>query len=234
MHRLVAKATIRGGAFWLIFCLWTAVLGTATLPLLVSHKATSAVANIWAWNFVWLLRGFGVQSRTVGALPKEHQNYLLASQHQSAWETIALFAFLKEPRYVLKRSLFFIPLVGLYLMRLGMIGIDRSKPLHSLRKLTRLESQLKSVRQRRPIVIFPQGTRGGNTIKGGAYLLLGKRTLMVATLNSGAIMPPRSIKLHKGVATIRFKGGFKKALARSAFNRILRAELLPTKTKRTT
>jgi len=225
MQHLITTATIRGGAFWLIFCTWTLIYATATLPLLVTHRSASIVANIWAWSFLWLLARFGVQSKTEGALPNKQNGYLLVSQHQSMWETIALFAFLKEPRYILKKSLFLIPLVGLYLMRLKMLGIDRSKPLHSLKKISRLAEQ-----RHRPIVIFPQGTRGGSTIKRGAYLLLGNRPLVVATLNSGEIMPPKSIKLHKGIATIRFKDGFKKTLSKDAFNDILKAELLPTKT----
>ena len=51
---------------------------------------------------------------------------IVASKHQSMWETFALMPFFDAPLFIYKRELVWIPFFGWYLMKSKMIGVDRS------------------------------------------------------------------------------------------------------------
>ena len=51
---------------------------------------------------------------------------IVASKHQSMWETISLLRFFEAPFFVLKRELTFIPIFGLFLIKTDMIAIDEA------------------------------------------------------------------------------------------------------------
>jgi 1-acyl-sn-glycerol-3-phosphate acyltransferase len=52
-------------------------------------------------------------------------SYILAPKHQSFWDTYALLPWLKDPVYILKRELMWIPLFGWYAKKQRMIPVDR-------------------------------------------------------------------------------------------------------------
>src|SRR3546814_12404164 len=52
---------------------------------------------------------------------------IVASKHQSAWETTMIETLVPEAVIILKKELIMIPLFGHLLLRAGMISIDRSK-----------------------------------------------------------------------------------------------------------
>ena len=90
-------------------------------------------------------------------LPKEGPA-LIASQHQSAYDTLIWMILLPRPAYVLKRELQRIPLFGPLTRLGGMIAIDRHAGPAALRNLLRQTEA--AVADGRQIVIFPEGTRG--------------------------------------------------------------------------
>lgn len=82
---------------------------------------------------------------------------LVASQHQSAFDTIVWFLLAPEPAYVLKQELTRIPLYGGMCRKLGMIAVNRRGGASAIRALLRgAEGAMAAGRQ---IVIFPEGTR---------------------------------------------------------------------------
>lgn len=82
---------------------------------------------------------------------------LIASQHQSAFDTIVWLLLVPDPAYVLKRELTRIPLYGGVCRKLGMIAVDRAGGGAAIRGLLRDgDAALADGRQ---IVIFPEGTR---------------------------------------------------------------------------
>jgi 1-acyl-sn-glycerol-3-phosphate acyltransferase len=83
---------------------------------------------------------------------------LIASQHQSAYDTLIWMVLLPRPAYVLKKELQRIPLFGPLTRLGGMIAIDRRAGPAALRALVR--ETAKAVAGSRQIVIFPEGTRG--------------------------------------------------------------------------
>lgn len=90
-------------------------------------------------------------------IPKQ-KPFIVCSKHLSAFETFFFAYYFKAPVYILKRSLMLIPVFGWYLIRTGMIGINR-KGGHSTRDQIKKGTHDVLERQKRILVIFPQGTR---------------------------------------------------------------------------
>jgi 1-acyl-sn-glycerol-3-phosphate acyltransferase len=82
---------------------------------------------------------------------------LIASRHQSAFDTVVWLTLLPRCCYVLKRELLRIPLFGPLMPLAGMIAVDRAGGATALRGLLREGDR--AVREGRQIVIFPEGTR---------------------------------------------------------------------------
>jgi len=82
---------------------------------------------------------------------------LLASQHQSAFDTLIWMLLAPRACFVLKQELTRIPLFGQLLIDAGMIPVDRRAGAAALRKL--LNDCAAARDAGRQIVIFPEGTR---------------------------------------------------------------------------
>lgn len=82
---------------------------------------------------------------------------LLASQHQSEFDTLVWMGLLRRPCYVMKQELTRTPLVGPMLVPAGMIPVDRAGGAAALRRL--LQDAEAARDDGRQIVIFPEGTR---------------------------------------------------------------------------
>ena len=134
-----------------------AVLGT---PLLLGPKRFQRRAMGWlARLLVWIMeKTCNIEVRVSGRehLPAEGAA-LIASKHQSAFDTLVWFALVPDVTYVMKQELFRIPLYGAFARRAGMIGVDREGGAKAMRQMMR-EAQL-SASEGRQIVIFPEGTR---------------------------------------------------------------------------
>lgn len=134
---------------WLVGC----------LPLLaLPADRLFAVARGWARSNLWLLRvvvGLDVEWRGRENIPAG--GLLVASKHQSAWETFALLLAFERPVFVLKHELMRLPLFGWYLRRVGMIAVDRSAGASALTGMARTARE--KVRDGYQVIIFPEGTR---------------------------------------------------------------------------
>jgi len=100
----------------------------------------------------------GIRVRVTGLeyLPTEGPA-LLASQHQSAFDTLVWLTLVQRPSYILKHELTRIPLVGPMLMAAGNIRVDRAGGAAALRGVLAATVQARDAG--RQIVIFPEGTR---------------------------------------------------------------------------
>jgi len=131
---------------------------------------------------------------------------VLASKHQSTWETFAFPSFMPHPlAFVFKRELLLIPLFGWCLGRLDMVHIDRGKRSEAWSRVARQGRELmaKGVW----IIMFPEGTRtprgGRGVYRTGASRLAvdtGANIVPIA-VTSGRCWPRRSFRLIPG--TIR-------------------------------
>src|SRR5215467_7045138 len=180
--------------FYVVFLFWSLV---ALPTFLMPRSAMLKVASWWAKTNILLMRAIcniKVEFRGVEKIPKGP--LIVASKHQSMWETISLLHFFEAPFFVVKRELKFIPLFGLFLIKTNMVAIDRSKGGRALLAVLRRAEE--EVRHGRQFVIFPEGTRTAPGAPpqykagvGMVYVDCGVPCLPVA-LNSGVFSPPRT------------------------------------------
>lgn len=132
----------------------------ATPLLLLPSRFIEKFARLWSTYVLCLLRmivNLDVKVEGLENLPKDGK-YIIASNHQSAWETQVIFALLPHtPVAVQKQSLSKVPLFGIFLVKAGMISIDRNNPSGGMRKF--LNDVKDRLSKNRPVLIFPEGTR---------------------------------------------------------------------------
>lgn len=150
----------RAAAYALWFYGVTLVFGLAGLAVrLFARDRALAFAQAWVRTALAGLEpicGIRVQVTGLEHLPTEGPA-LLASQHQSAFDTLVWMTLLARPSYVMKQELRRIPLFGPMLVPAGMIPLDRGAGTAALRGLLRACGQAASAG--RQIVVFPEGTR---------------------------------------------------------------------------
>jgi len=105
-------------------------------------------------------------------------------------------------RFVAKRSLFFVPILGQAMWAAGFIPIDRGDRTQAIRSLGRAASR---IRRGASVILFPEGTRSrtGKLApfkKGSFHLALETRVpiVPVAISGSGSVVRPRSIVIRPG------------------------------------
>ena len=200
---------LRSLAFNLAFYVATTAIALLGLPALASRRGVIRVAQFWGRTVLWLLRVVGgtrVEFRGLENIPKGP--LLVAAKHQSSLETLALTLPFADFAYVLKRELMWIPVIGWYLGRGGMVPIDRSKGAKTMPALN--AAAVAAVGEGRQLIIFPEGTRrpagAPPAYKQGAshlYTALGVPCLPVA-LNSGLYWRRRGFRRMPGTTVIEF------------------------------
>jgi 1-acyl-sn-glycerol-3-phosphate acyltransferase len=131
---------------------------------------------------------------------------LVASKHQSAWDTFALIPLFRDPAMVMKAELGWIPLYGWFSHKFQHIFVKRSRGPGALKQMIR--DARDRAAQGRQIVIFPEGTRrppgAAPDYKPGFLALyegLGLPCVPLA-LNSGLFWPRRSVIRYPGTIVI--------------------------------
>jgi 1-acyl-sn-glycerol-3-phosphate acyltransferase len=156
-----------GAMIWLrsiAFNLWfygvTVLVALLSLPVLLLHpRAARWVTRFWARLVLGGLRPIcGISVVVTGRenLPLQGPA-LIASQHQSAFDTIIWFLLVPEAAYVLKKELGAIPIYGALSRKMGMIAVDRAAGAAAIRTL--VKDAHRAVAAGQQIVIFPEGTR---------------------------------------------------------------------------
>lgn len=131
---------------------------------------------------------------------------LIASQHQSAFDTLIWAATAPRFAYVLKRELTRIPVFGQMLLRTGMIPVDRAAGAAALRGL--LQAADRAAADARQVVIFPEGTRArpGERLRlqpGVAALAARMRLPVIPVVtDSGAHWGRRAFRKRPGVISV--------------------------------
>jgi len=170
-----------------------------------------------------------VEFKGIENIPKT-EKYFVASAHQSMFETFALQSVLDYPVFILKKELLKIPLFGLYLKKIKSIEIVRDTTTKdNLNFFDKVASIIKN--EKRPLLIFPQGTRVNVSDKvpfkkgvGRIYEALNIPCVPVA-LNSGKVWPKYGIIKYPGKITVSFLKPIKPGLNRDDFIKNLETEI---------
>jgi 1-acyl-sn-glycerol-3-phosphate acyltransferase len=214
---------VRAFLFNVLFYVTTVLFLGLGSPLLIGPRSWAMAAlALHARTELWLLKtivGTKLEVRGHEKLPKGA--CLVASKHQSAWETFALIPLFRDPAYLMKRELFYIPFHGWFSYKFEMIPVDRDKGSTALRRmLAEVKTRAASGRE---IIIFPEGTRRAPgalpDYKTGVFLLyeaLGIPCVPVA-LNSGLFWPRRSFKRYPGTIIVEFLEPIPPGLSKGEF-----------------
>lgn len=113
---------------------------------------------VWNRFAIWWLKvACGVRYRIQGLEHLPPVPYVMASNHQSPWETLLLYERFPPLCAILKIELLSIPFFGWALKLLDPIPIDRSKP--KLARVTLLREGIERLDNDISVLVFPEGTR---------------------------------------------------------------------------
>ena len=98
----------------------------APLFFLMPRKKAWFVPKFWARSSLWLYdKQTGTKHDISGQENLPEGSFILAPKHQSFWDTFAFFRFLRDPLYILKRELTWIPFFGWSIMKMRLIPVHR-------------------------------------------------------------------------------------------------------------
>ena len=161
-------------------------------------RVCHSLARTWSRLLLW---GLGVNVRVQGAEEVPPGAAVFAANHGSALDVLLLFGHLPANfRFIHKRSLYWIPMIGWTLWLAGHIGIDRTSPFRARRSLERAAAR---VHGGTSVAVFPEGTRSTD-----GTLRLFKRGSFVLAIEAGVPVVPVSLAgvkavVPRGLATLR-------------------------------
>jgi 1-acyl-sn-glycerol-3-phosphate acyltransferase len=173
-----------------VILIWPAALAS----LFADGHFCSPIFRIWAWL---IFHTFGLSVELVG-MENLHEinSFILVSNHQSFFDIIAVFLLIpREMRFVAKREIKKIPLMGFTLERSENIVIDRASGGKAIRRAFAAVSHGYS------ICVFAEGHRfSDNTVhefnEGAAWLAIATKLPCIPMAISGtAELMPRGAKI---------------------------------------
>ena len=201
-----------------------------TLIMMIVCSPFLLLPRLWLWGPVhvwcainlWLLRTLcGTKSEIRGLERIPAGGFLIACKHQSAWDAIAVIPLFRDPAFVYKRELAWIPIFGWYIAKAELIPVRRgarATAIASVSKRAKIE-----VARGRQIAMFPEGTRrapgAAPAYKHGTvhlYGALGVPCVPIA-LNSGVYWPRRRIGIRPGTIVAEILEPIPPGLSKSEF-----------------
>ena len=217
----------RSLAFNALFYLWSAAAALGLLlPLLLPRRVTVRGQTLWAQGVLRLMAWVAaIEVEFRGREQVPDRSVIFAAKHQSAWDTLIWHVIVRDPAIIMKQELLWIPLYGWYCRKSRMIPINRRGGAGALKSLLAKAEQ--AVREGRPIVIFPEGTRSAVGARqpylpgvAALYLKLGVPVVPVA-VNSGVFWPRRSFFRRPGTIVLAFQPVIEPGLDREGFMTVL-------------
>ena len=219
---------LRSLLFNVFLWLWSAIIMVVLAPVapFLSPAAIRRYAAFWMRGIHLGLRwiaGLGFRIEGLEHLPDAP--CIIASKHQSSFETLLFHTIRPDLAIGLKEELLRIPLFGWYLRLARSIAIDRGGAAKAMRSL--IKGAERAVADGLSILIFPEGNRrpvgAPPDYKPGVaalYKALDVPVVPVA-LDSGRFWGRRSFAKQPGTITVRFLEPIPPGLERHAFMRLL-------------
>ncbi len=199
---------LRAAILWPVIALLTVAFGVPAIA-----AAFVPPRGDWFLRFArgWARSLLAVSGITVRVLHPERlstgRSVVLASNHESFCDIVVLLACLPFPvRFLAKRSVFRVPVLGWSIAAAGFIPVDRGDRKGGA---AALDAALKRLRQGRSVVIFPEETRSRTGEiqpfrKGAALLALrsGLPLLPVGLAGTRRLLPRGSLVMSPGRAVV--------------------------------
>lgn len=225
---LLIRSILFNTAFYLNLAMW---LIAAMVTMVLPPRFLLMIAHGWAESSLWLMRvivGTRYEIKGVENIPPG--GLIMAAKHQSTWETFALVTVFRNPVYILKRELTWLPFFGWCLLKLKMIPVDRGARSRALQEVTR-RAKIELGEKGRQLMIFPEGTRrpagAEPAYKYGVthlYAELGVPCVPVA-LNAGLYWPRRSLIKRPGTIRVEILPAIPPGMDKVAFHALLQEQI---------
>ena len=166
-----------------------------------SGKSIHSIGALWS-RILLFLSGVTVDIKGTENLLQDGPQ-ILASNHQGAFDILALQAFIPmQFRWVAKKSLFKIPIVGWSMSLAGYIGIERERASSAYKSI---EAAAERIKNGTSVLIFPEGTRSATgellPFKRGGFLLAvksGVPVIPISITGTKDIMKKGSVLINPG------------------------------------
>ena len=226
---------IRALIYYIVFSLNLLIFSIIFLPLFFLPRSMGLlVLTFWArvsQSILFYLCEVDFEVYGREYIPKERA--LIASKHQSTWETINFLHILDQPPVmILKKELLFIPFFGQYALKFGNIAINRKAGVSAIKDM--VKKAKKSRDQNRSILIFPEGTRSAINsdpeYKRGILALYKnlKIPCVPVALNSGLFWPKNKFMKNPGKISVEFLKPIEPGLSDDDFMRQLQTRIEDT------
>lgn len=199
---------IRSGLVWAVILLATVLFGVPAI-----FAAVVPPRGDWFLRFArgWARTCLAVAGIRVRILHSERispgRSFVIVSNHESFCDILVLLVALPvQVRFLAKRSVFRVPVLGWSIAAAGFVPVDRE---NRSRGAATVEAALRRLHGGRSLVIFPEETRtaSGDLLpfkRGAAHLALrsGLPILPVGLAGTLAILPRGSFVITPGTAVV--------------------------------
>jgi 1-acyl-sn-glycerol-3-phosphate acyltransferase len=181
-----------------------------------AYSAIHAYCSWVRWTAGWMV---GLKTEIRGPVPTGE--ILVCSKHQSFLDILMIASVVPEPKFIMKHSLRYAPVIGFYGKMIGCIPVQRGRRSEAMRKMV-LEAR-RTDTPKGQLIIYPQGTRVAPGVdapyKIGAGVLYRemKQRVHPAGTNVGVFWPRLGIFRKPGVAVVEFLDPIEAGLPVSEF-----------------
>src|SRR5713226_5793588 len=192
-----------------IIILATIIMGSVSLLASLFDSAGRVqhqISRVWSRM---LLAVSGVKMRIRGLEKIDPGGaYVFVANHRSLMDTPVVLAHIPlQFRFLAKKGLFLIPILGTHLRRAGHLPVVKDDPRASLRSMS---DAARIIRQSGiSVLLFPEGGRGTDGLKefkeGAAYVAIkaGVPIVPIAMLGTRDVLPMGSMQIMSGVVELR-------------------------------
>lgn len=208
MQKPTLLIILRSAIFWTIVVLFAFVITTiATLAIFSNVRFRHKIATKWSCFFGFLIKKLCRTSYEVIGLDNILDTpCIIASNHQSMWETVLFNVIFPPHVWIMKKELLNVPLFGWTIRTLAPIAIDRRDKSGSVTQI--LEQGRNRLANGFYIMLYPEGTRvlPGKDIhfKAGVGRMAKNFNLPVIPVshNAGYVLPKKSFMIYPGHVTV--------------------------------
>lgn len=176
-----------------------------TMYLTKSERIGRKFGKAWARACGFITPMFVSLSGTENIVP--NQSYILVANHRSLYDVFAVYGWLPmDFRYIMKKELSTVPVMGYIADKIGHIGIDRSNTQKAIESINNAKAKISDGSS---ILFFAEGRRSDSDVmlpfKKGAFRLaldMQLPILPMTILGTEKIVPSQSITLFPGRAKI--------------------------------
>ena len=168
------------------------------------------------WTARWMV---GIRTEVRGTPPTG--GVMVAAKHQSFLDVLMIFTALPAGKFIMKREILRLPVIGQYARLIGCVAVDRGKRGVAIKQM--LDGVSSGAQEAGQLIIYSQGTRISPGVKApykvGTGVLYGElnQTCVPVATNVGVFWPRRGIIRRPGLAVVEFLDPVAPGLPRDEF-----------------